>query len=410
MGSRLVGAHGAIFRERDLQVLILAGAVTPLAVSLISPVFEVLIGTFDASPSTIGLLVSAYTAPSLVLIPLGGALSDRYGRKRVMIAGLVLFGAAGAAISLTTTFEIVLGLRALQGVGSAGTTPIVVTAIGDLYSDAEAATAQGVRMTAVGTAQAIFPLAAALLVAVAWQLPFLMYAMALPVAALVYCFFDETLGTNAGDARGHDRSYRRRLSEQLARPRVVALLVAYAGPTFLYFGFQAYVAVMLVRVLDGSAGVAGVVVATFSIVYAVAATQAGRTTAWFGHRYRPLVGSNLVMAAGLTTFAFAPNVPVAVAGAVGFGAGYGLSLSLCRSIVPELAPPDLRGGVVSSGETLGRFGATISPAIVGTLIGVLSPVSGFASAVRWSIGAVAVVIGVLGVASVLLAARLDETV
>ena len=408
MVSGLVGDHGAIFRERDLQVLILAGAVTPLAVSLISPVFEVLIGTFDATPSTIGLLVSAYTAPSLVLIPLGGALSDRYGRKRVLIAGLLCFGSAGVAISLTTTFEVVLALRALQGVGSAGTTPVVVTAIGDLYSDTEAATAQGLRMTAVGTAQAIFPLAASLLVAVAWQLPFLMYAMALPVAALVYCCFDESLGAETGRGGDHEQSYRRRLSAQLARPRVAALLVAYAGPTFLYFGFQAYVAVMLVRVLDGSAGLAGLVVAVFSVVYAVAATQAGRATARFATRYRPLVGATLVMAGGLSAFALAPTVLIAVAGAVGFGAGYGLSLSLCRSLVPELAPPDLRGGVVSSGETLGRFGATISPAILGTLIGVLSPTTGFAPAVRWSIGAVAAAIGVLMIAAVLLAASLDE--
>jgi MFS family permease len=263
-------------------------------------------------------------------------------------------------------------------------------------------------MTAVGTAQAVFPLAASLLVAVAWQLPFLMYAMALPVAALVYCCFDESLGADGGDRGGHDRSYRRRLTAQLARPRVAALLVAYAAPTFLYFGFQAYVAVMIVRVLDGTAGVAGLVVAVVSVVAAVAATQAGRATARFATRYRPLVGATVVMAGGLSAFAVAPTVPVAVAGAVGFGAGYGLSLSLCRSLVPELAPPALRGGVVSSGETLGRFGATLSPAVVGALIGLVSPAVGFASAVRWSIGAVAGVIGVVMLAAVLAAAWLDE--
>ena len=251
-------------------------------------------------------------------------------------------------------------------------------------------------MTAVGSAQTIFPLLASLLVVIAWQIPFLMYALAVPVAILVYLFFDETLADSSSRPDGEARSYHRRLVRQLRRPQLFALLVAYAGPAFLYFGFQAYVSVHIVRVIGGSPSLAGAVVAIFSIVYAGISTQAGRTTTRFGNRYRPLVGSNILMAAGLGIFAFAPSLPFSIAGAIVFGTGYGLTSSLYRSLLPELSPRDLRGGIVSSAETLSRFGATISPIILGLVIGGLEQSIGFDNAVRWSIFVIASVIALLG--------------
>jgi MFS family permease len=406
MRNRLLGAHADAIRETELQVLLLAGITAPLSVSLISPLFEILIEPFGATPSTIGLLVSAYTAPALVVIPLSGALSDRYGRKPVLIAGLLLFGTAGAAIAAVTGFRAVLALRALQGVGSAGISPIVITSIGDLYSDAEAATGQGLRVGAVGGAQAVFPPIAAALAVFAWQFPFLLYGMAIPIAFVVYRWFEEPTG-DAADTDGTS-AYLRRLVGLASRPRVFPVLVAYAGPVFLYFGFQAYVSVHVVRVLGGTPRGASVVVALFSVVYAVAATQAGRLAERFAGRYRPLVGSNIVMTAGLAGFAFAPTVPAAVLAGVVFGAGYGLTTSFYRGILPELAPVSLRGGLVSAAETLGRVGATVSPIVVGGLVGAFAPSVGFGTALKWAIFGVGAATGVAGVASVLAAARFDS--
>ena len=405
MSSRIFGDHADAIRDTDLQVLLLAGITAPLSVSLISPLFDVLIEPFGATPSTIGLLVSAYTAPALFVIPLSGAVSDRYGRKPVLIAGLVLFGFAGTAIAAVSEFRAVLALRALQGVGSAGISPIVITSIGDLYSDAEAAAGQGLRIGAVGGAQTVFPPIAAALAVFAWQFSFLLYGMAIPIAFVVYRYFEEPPGDDADT--GGDRSYLRQLFRLAVRPRVFLVLVAYAGPVFLYFGFQAYVSIHVVRVLDGTPRGASAVVALFSVVYAVAATQAGRIAERFVSRYRPLVGSNVVMAAGLAGFAFAPTVPAAVLAGTVFGAGYGLTSSFYRSVLPEFAPRSLRGGLVSAAETLGRVGATIAPIVVGALVGLLGPVLGFEEAVRWAVFGIGGVTGLVGVIAVSVAARFD---
>jgi MFS family permease len=402
MSGRIFGDHADAIRDTELQVLLLAGITAPLSVSLISPLFDILIEPFGATPSTIGLLVSAYTAPALFVIPLGGVLSDRYGRKPVLIAGLVLFGFAGTAIAAVSEFRTVLALRVLQGVGSAGISPIVITSIGDLYSDAEAATGQGLRIGAVGGAQTVFPPLAAALAIFAWQFSFLLYGMAIPIAFVVYRYFEEP-SVDDYDTAG-DRSYFRQLFLLAIRPRVFPVLVAYAGPVFLYFGFQAYVSVHVVRILDGTPRGASVVVALFSIVYAVAATQTGRIAERFAGRYRPLVGSNIVMTAGLAGFAFAPTFPASVLAGAVFGAGYGLTSSFYRSVLPEFAPSSLRGGLVSAAETLGRAGATIAPIVVGALIGLLGPIMGFNDAIRWAIFGIGGAAGLLGVIAVSIAA------
>jgi len=406
MIRRLLGSHGDTLGDTQLRVLLLAGITAPLAVSLISPVFDALVDPLGATPSTIGLLVSAYTAPALVVIPLSGMLGDRYGRKPVLLAGLVIFGTSGAAISLTTDFRTVLALRALQGVGSAGISPVVITSIGDLYDDAEAAAGQGLRIAAVGGAQTVFPLLAGLLVVVAWQLPFLIYAMALPIALVVLRWFEEP----AADAEraGSSRRYVRRLGRLGTRPRVLVLVVAYASLAFLYFGFQAYVSVHVVRVLGGTSRGAGVVVAVFSAVYALAATQAGRTAERFATRYRPLIGANAVMTAGVAGVAFAPTAAVAVLGGACFGAGYGIASSLYRSILPELAPKPIRAGLVGAAETLGRVGATVAPVVMGGLIAALEPAVGVADAVRWTVFAAGALVGLVGAVTVSVAALFDR--
>jgi MFS family permease len=48
-------------------------------------------------------MITAFTAPGIVCIPLSGALIDRYGRKPIMVASLLFYGAAGTGIGLTTT-------------------------------------------------------------------------------------------------------------------------------------------------------------------------------------------------------------------------------------------------------------------------------------------------------------------
>lgn len=393
------GEDADVLRDRDFQAMLLANLMAPLGVTLLSPILSALTGPFAVSSVRIGLLISAYTAPPIFLIPVAGILADRHGRKPLLLTGILLFGTGGLAIAFTTDFRVAVALRFLQGIGFAGLTPIIITSLGDIYHGSAEATAQGLRFTSSGVYQSIFPPLAGLLVGVSWQFPFFIYAMAFPVAAVVYFWFDEPTwdaeSATAGDPeataqRGETDggaeptgSRLRRLAGVLRKPRVVSLVVGRTLPMISWTGFLTYNSVIVVELMSGSGGQAGLLVTVNSIMLAVGGSQAGRITAQFDSRLWPLTAANVGLGGGLALVALAPSVVTAAVGAAMLGVGFGVSLSLYRSIVTGLAPAALRGSLVSVAESLGRVGSTITPIGMSALIGVAAPALGFADAVRW---------------------------
>lgn len=404
--TTVFGDDADILQETDFQILLLATLTGPLGAALLSPLLDTLTGPYGVSATRIGLLLSAYTAPAIVIIPFIGILTDRYGRKPLLVAGLVLFGVAGSLLPLTTSFQIAFGLRLLQGVGGAGIVPVIVTSLGDLYTGSREATAQGLRFSASGLTQAIFPVIAGVIVVIGWQYPILLYSMAIPIAVVVYLWFDEPIAEinqankttvdpeNASDIYPHSGG----LLEFMARPQVIAILLARAIPPFVYFSFLTYNSVIVIRLTGGTAQQAGALVAIASFLLAVGASQTGRITAVFPSRTIPLIAVNLCSGLGLALVVLARSVLIVGVGVAVLGASFGLLLSFYRSMITEITPERFRGRVVSISESLGRVGSTGAPVVIGVLIGVTSPTIGLESAVRWvsvGVGATGGIAGVL---------------
>lgn len=415
----LFGDDAAILHDRDFRTLLLANVLPPLGAALLSPILDSLIEPFGTSAADIGLLISFFTAPAIVVIPVAGVLSDRHGRKPVLVAALVLFGVAGSAIAFTTEYRVALALRTLQGVAFGGITPVIITSLGDIYDGTAEATAQGIRFTGSGLTQTAFPLLSGALVAVAWQYPFLIYAMALPVAGVVALAFEEPTRADGGhsssvpdgddesaaDEEADEDSRLRALFRLVRQPRVTALVVARGLPLTVWIGFVTYNSIVVVRFLGGTPTGAGALVAVGSLAYAVVASQAGRVTARFDSRLHPLVAANLCLGAGFALFVLAPSLPVAVVGIAVSGAGFGLALALYRSIITGLAGESLRGSLVSLAEAFGRVVATATPILMGGVIAVATPRIGLEAAVRVAGLGAAVVGGAGGVVVLLIADR-----
>lgn len=391
--SSLAGSETEVVTERPFQLLLLINVLPPLGTALLSPVLGSLVAPLGATPANVGLLMSAFTAPAVFAIPVAGIAADRYGRRPVLLSGLLWFGLTGTAIAFVSTFQAALVLRLLQGLGFAALTPIIITSLGDLYSGTKEATAQGLRFTGSGLSQTVFPLAAGVLVGAAWQYPFLLYAVAFPIAAVVYLSFEEpsepTGDTDVGPGLREQLSDLRSL---VAQRRAWTVVVARGSANVSWFGFLTYNSILVVDVLGGTPAAAGLLAAAGSLTYATAATQAGRITALSANRTRPLLATNVAMAVGLALVFFAPSLPVAAVGVVLLGAGFGLALSVYRSLVTTLAPPGLRGGLVSLSEGSGRASATMAPILMGAAIAVATTPLGFETAVRF----VGVATGVAG--------------
>ena len=399
--ERLVGENADVAADPRFRVILLGSLVSPMGASLVSPLLDSLVSVYGVSEARIGLVMAAFTAPAIVAIPLVGLVSDRYGRKPVLTAGLAVFGAAGAALAFTTDFRVVVALRFLQGVGYTGVAPVLIAATGDLFAGDREATAQGLRFTTVGLSLALVPVLAGLLVALAWQYPFAIYALGLPAAAVVHRYYEESASGNGEtkDGDGH------RLRDALRSPRLGLVLLGRTVPSVLWFGFLTYNSIVVVRFLDGSPGAAGALVGVASVASSVGGTQVGRLTAAFETRRVPLLAGTAASGAGLGGVALAPSLPVAGVGAVVVGAGFGVVLTLYRSTISTLAPDALRGSLVSLGESAGRVGSTLTPVVMGGVVALATPRYGFEAAVRGTLLGVVAVGGALGVVAVVLADR-----
>jgi MFS family permease len=400
--ERAFGDGASVLDDRTFRLLVLANVNGAIGAVVVSPVLEGLAGPYGIDAARLGLMMSAFTAPSIVGIPLAGAIADRYGRKPVLLASLLLFGAGGSALAFTTNYTVVLALRAVQGVGYSGIIPVVIASIGDVYAGVEETAAHGLRFSSSALSQAVFPVVAGGLAALSWRYPFLLFAVAFPIAGLVAVSLDEPSsghGTDGGHTGGRDTgAYVRSVLAAVARPRLGAVLLALGVPAFVWITFLTYNSFFVVEVLGRSPLYASALLTVLSLINATTASQAGRITAAADGAFEPLVVANLALAVGLGLFALAPSIPVAVLSVGLVGVGFGLSFSLLRNVITDRVDGDLRGGVVGIGESIIRLSNSVGPLLTGGAIAVLRPGRGFVASLRWTVLLVAAATGVVGVA------------
>jgi MFS family permease len=95
------------------------------------------------SPGNLEWVVSAYALSLAAFIPLGGALGDRFGRKRLFMFGMVVFALGSAACAVSTGDAALIGARAIQGVGGAVMSALTLSILAETYPPRERAGAIG---------------------------------------------------------------------------------------------------------------------------------------------------------------------------------------------------------------------------------------------------------------------------
>jgi EmrB/QacA subfamily drug resistance transporter len=172
-------------RWRVLAVLCVAVFTINLDGTIVNVALPTLVRELGASTSRLQWIVDAYQLTFCALVLAAGSLSDRFGRKEALIAGLAVFGVATAAASFgTTTGQLIAG-RAVMGVGAAIVFPNTLSILSNVFTDrVERAKAIGAWGATTGMGVASGPIVGGwLLEHFWWGSVFL--AMALPAAVSI---------------------------------------------------------------------------------------------------------------------------------------------------------------------------------------------------------------------------------
>lgn len=339
----------------------------PLSV-VISPSLPGMADSLGVSDARIGLVITAITLPPMVLSPVVGIAGDIFGRRRIAIPGLFLFGVGGIGVAFVDSFALVLALRGVQGLAMAGIAPLTVTLLGDMYAGTERTTAQGMRSSAGGIGLAVGPLVAGALAGIGWQYPFYLYAVSLLVILPVYLYVPETAAVEGrvGSIADTLREYKQSLSEELTDSSLLVVMVGGFVRFFSLFAFITFVPIFAIRVLGTTPFLAGLVVAMSGIRIVLSPTAG-----WWVSRFTRR--GTLLLTVGIQSVCFAlvpfvPDIWTLMGLAILFGIGDSLLDPVVNDATTSFVADENRNGIVGGLRVLKEGGKTAAPAVLGAVL------------------------------------------
>lgn len=341
--------------------------------TLITPAIPDIVAAFGASDAAAGYIVAAGSLPGVVVAPTIGFLADRFGRREVLVPCMTLFALAGGAAGLSPTLPVLLGLRVLQGVGSAGLINLAIVVIGDHWDGTDRARMIGRNSAILTVCLALFPfLGGALTDLGGWRLPFAMYPLGLVTAVVIYRGLPRW--------RGEKVHPRRQLAEVLPvikAPRFIAISIATVIAFSLIFGaLLTILPVYAERQFGLNATGRGILIGLPSIGSTTGALLTGRLTERLGRRVVLLSAAGL-FAVALLLLGTVPTLLVAGGAVILFGAGEGLMIPSLQDLAITAGTSAQRGTLVATQVGMARLGQTTGPLAIGPFAAATSPATAF---------------------------------
>lgn len=348
-----------------LAVALATSVIAVSGASLVYPALPILGNDLAVETAGIGLIITAFTAPAIVLAPIFGVVADLKGRRPLLIFGLALFGLAGAAAALAPSFGWLLACRALQGVGMSALSPLTIALISDILPPEREIDGQGLKVSIDRIAFILFPIVGGYLAMASWRYVFVCFLLVLPVALIAWRRMPET-NPVGGEAEGL-KPYLLRTLRALREPRLTIAFGTGFLRFFLDYGLFTYLPLLIALHHAGAPATAGWLLALSAFGAILTAMNIGR----IHRRYaaEPLLAlAFLASAVALALVALDQPIWVIGFAAFLFGLGNGLISPLQKSLLTRRTPVNLRGGVISVDRMIQQIAKSLAPALLGLLL------------------------------------------
>ena len=321
-----------------------------LGLGIVLPLLPIFVNEFNASPFWIGALFAGYGLSRIMFTPSIGSLSDRYGRKWFITAGLGLYTVVSLWYIFAGSIEELFVIRFVHGIASALISSVAMSYVGDITPAGQEGAYQGKLSNAFylgmgcgpivgGAVYSIFGLTPVfLLMAVMSFIPFLVCIRFLPESKQVY-----RTAPMIGKAFTH--------------PRMQAVLFFRFMNTFPYAAFMVFIPVLAASQDGFSTTVVGLIIAVEVLAMALSLGYFGKVADRYRRSYMIVIGT-VIVSCSTVALVYVHELAAIAIFALLIGVGNAMAIAAATAVVA------LDGRTLGQGVTMGAFNTVMSIGIV----------------------------------------------
>jgi DHA1 family multidrug resistance protein-like MFS transporter len=394
--------RGSPEEKRNLIILFCALVIIMLGFGIVIPILPFYVERMGASGADLGLIMAIFAAMQFIFSPMWGDVSDRIGRRPVIMIGIVGNALAQVLFGLSTQLWMIYAARALSGILSAATFPAAMAFISDTTSEENRGGGMGILGAAMGVGMTLGPGIGGVMARFGLSAPFFAAAgISLIILVLVYLFLPESLPPErrvgkAGKLRTVDLG---QLWQALFSPIGYLLFLAFLL-SFALTNFEAIFGLYALRRYGYGTTQVGVIMTVVGLTTAlVQGLLTGPATRRLGEVW-VIRTSLLVSAIGFATMLLAASLPTVLLTTSIFVFGNALLRPSVSSLISKRThlPQGIAMGLNNAFMSLGRIAGPIAagalldvslflPYLTGAVLmfpGLLSTIPGFANEKRLS--------------------------
>ena len=176
-------------QQFPLLILMTNMFIVMMGIGLVVPIMPTIMHEFNAGGQTLGLLIATFSLAQFLFSPLAGNLSDRVGRKKIILLGLILFSFSQFIFAFSQQLTLLFVSRAIAGIGAAFLIPAIMAFVADITTIKTRAKGMGRIGAAISLGFVVGPGFGGMLAAFGIKAPFIIAGIVSALAAVLSFFF-----------------------------------------------------------------------------------------------------------------------------------------------------------------------------------------------------------------------------
>jgi MFS family permease len=344
--------------------LLFSSTLTIMAGATIAPSLPQIQQVFIENPNSEILTKLILTIPALfiaIFSPIVGALIDRFGRIKIMLGSLVVYGITGSSGYFLDDIYSILASRALLGIGVTGVLTSTITLIADYFKGEERNAFMGLQGAFVALGGVVSITLGGILAEISWRAPFLIYfsSFIVFIPAYIYLFEPDVKREETTEKNKSVEPYPQILVAIIYFTASIGMMLFYIIPVQIPFYFKEHT--------GASNTLIGLAIAASTLSSAIVSLNYKRIKAKWDYSMIYFF-SFLFLGLGFIVIFYVRDYYMLLLGLLIGGIGMGVLIPNSNVWVVSLSPESMRGRLVGGLSTAVFIGQFISPFLIQSVI------------------------------------------